>query len=145
MSDGLIGVLIGGLIGLVPSLVGVVLTAKNAKADRKHQIRMKQVEIYTIAKRDVLQKFMYCLGRVSYSGCIQYQHLQEYLAAAKEACLYVSDKNAKTIETVSGFTILAYDAKEHKFQLLDDALVKSLDLALKEELASCVSVLDDEK
>ena len=143
MSDGLIGVLIGGLIGLVPSLVGVVLTAKNAKADRRHQIKMKQVEIYTIAKRDALQKLMYCLGRISYSGYIQYEHLQEYLAAAKEACLYVSDKNAATIETVSSFAIQAYDEKEHKFQLLNDCLVESLDLALKEELASCVSVLDD--
>ena len=55
MSDSLIGVLIGGLIGLVPSLISVILNWNNAKADRKHQIKMKQVEIYTIAKRDALQ------------------------------------------------------------------------------------------
>ena len=145
MSDSLLGVIIGGLIGFIPSLVGVIINSRNAKADREHQIKMKKVEIYTIAKRDALQKFMNSLGKVSYSRGIQYGYLQDYLAAAKEACLYVSDENVSTIESVSRFVLEAYDDKEHKHQLLNDSLVQSLDFDLREELASCVSTLDGKK
>ncbi len=82
-------VIIGGGIGILPSLVLVFVERWKQHSQQKFEWRIKQLELYDIPRRTAIKRYMECLGALMATGYRQ-GALQEYFSAYEEASLYVS-------------------------------------------------------
>ena len=89
MSDLMLGTIIGGIIGLIPSVLSIVQTIYLTRSNRKLQLEMKRIELFYTNKRDALEQLMICLGQIC---CADHRPTcnQDYFAAAKRAAIFVS-------------------------------------------------------
>ena len=142
MFQTLLAVLLGGVIGAIPTVISAVVSLKNSKADRIHQSQMKLIEIYAVAKRDALQDFMSNLGFISRTTVMTNPAMQAYLASAKKACMFVSTETASTIETISRFVIDSTTPDSKTVSLQYDSTVINLNDEISRELKSLLEGLE---
>lgn len=146
MNSVFIGTIIGGLIGVVPTIATVVMNYRNSKQQRTHEIRLKKIEIYESARRIALEDFMYYLGAMSSSSLPNDFSVAKCLSAAKRACMYVSSETAKHIEIAIGFVVEAWNHGNptiYPSQLHLDGTIRSLNEMIHDELRSGIYVGDD--
>lgn len=62
MSETLWGVIIGGIIASLPSIVVALITRKNEKDRQKFELALKRFEVYHVRKRDILLDYIRALG-----------------------------------------------------------------------------------
>lgn len=89
MSDTLLAVLLGGGIAILPNLVLVFMERWKQHSQQKHEIRMKQIELYEVPRQNAINGYMECLGLLM-ADFYHPDDLLKYFAAYEKAALYVS-------------------------------------------------------
>lgn len=147
MSDLLVGTIVGGLIGVVPSLVVVFVERSNLRSQQRHDINLKKIEIYEAAKRDALQSFMYYLGPMAALFPTTGISHVEYYASAQKACMYVSKSTASLISEVTQRVLEGKYVKEESKSrdAYAESLLEYLNNAIRDELLSHPNDLNDER
>lgn len=57
MSDTLIAVAVGGIIGVVPTVITIFIEAWKIHTQRKHELNLKYFELYKTQKNAALTRF----------------------------------------------------------------------------------------
>lgn len=90
MSD-YIGVLIGGLIGIIPSIVIVFVELYKMKKQQQFELEMRMFDLFRRNQTEALLSFVSCLGALS-SKELKYQDLNDYFSASEKASCYANDE-----------------------------------------------------
>ena len=90
MSD-YIGVLIGGLIGVIPSIVIVFVELYKTKKKLQFELEMRMFDIFRCNQTEALLSFVSCLGTLS-SNEINYKDIINYFSASEKASCYANDE-----------------------------------------------------
>lgn len=99
MWETLIPVIIGVVIGLAPSL----FTSIDAKNQRKHELKMKRIELYEAERISALIEFLRCFGAM-FSGSVGDEFsTDKYMAASEKASAFVSDDTRHAIESANAY------------------------------------------
>lgn len=143
MSENLYGVLIGGLIGVVPSIVLIILEIIRQRMQERHEMNLKKIEIYEIARKQAIQDFMYHLGALLSTHVTTGLSIIEYNAAAKAVCIYVSNETQEIIERVNYVVHMAWtgnteDNRRIRELLLTDSNVVQLNMCMAIELNNSI-------
>lgn len=110
MSDALIGVIIGGVIGAFPAIISSFLDSRNLARTQKHEMHMKKIELYDASRISALINYSKVLGNVSHTP------KGDYLASSIEASVFVSDSTRKLIE-ITNEEVIAYWATAYNGRL----------------------------
>ena len=62
MTETLLGVIIGGLIAAIPSIVSAVVTSRGQKARLRQDLKLKQVDLIDAPRLENLREYAYQLG-----------------------------------------------------------------------------------
>lgn len=137
MSDLMLGTIIGGIIGLIPSVLGIVQTIYLTRSNRKLQLEMKRIELFYTNKRDALEQLMICLGQVCDPAHRQTCN-REYFSAAKRASIFVSKETADGIEAVNRLLYDIFCGKSGSIPFNEDPSVLALNNLIRVELECCL-------
>lgn len=137
MSDLMLGTIIGGIIGLIPSVLSIVQTIYLTRSNRKLQLEMKRIELFYTNKRDALEQLMICLGQIC---CADHRPTcnQDYFAAAKRAAIFVSKETADGIETVNRLLYAIRCGKSGPIPFNEGPSVLALNNLIRVELECCL-------
>lgn len=132
MDGSLLGVIIGGCIAIVPSLIGSAISLINERHNRQYEERMKRRELECIAKIDALRQYCESLGSCIAVGKDSNLY-REYMANFERLSLYVSEETYQAM--------IALD-DPHDILPSDHEYIK-LSACLRSEMASALSSSDD--
>lgn len=62
MSETLLGIIIGGAIGLIPTLTTCILDFRKERMRQRHELRMKKLELYETDRMHALKQYCAALG-----------------------------------------------------------------------------------
>lgn len=136
MSDLMLGTIIGGIIGLVPSVLSIIQTIYVTRSNRLLQLEMKRIELFYTNKRDALEQLMVCLGQICYPAHRQTCD-QDYFAAAKRASVFVSKETADGIEAVNRLLNDIFCGRSGPVPFNEDPSVLALNNLIRVELECC--------
>ena len=91
MSETLLGIIIGGAIGVVPTLVMVFVEVWKQRCQLKHELAMRRMDLIDKPRLEALREYCHQLG----AACSPFNRASEnskenYLSALEKAVLYVS-------------------------------------------------------
>ncbi len=112
MSDTLIAVAVGGIIGIVPTIITSFIEAWKIHTQRKHELKLKYFELYKTKKIDALLDFSFNLGFLSADTLDNESVLRKYFAAAEKAACFLPAKDRNLIYEANS---LAKHWKENEF------------------------------
>lgn len=97
LSDTNLGVLIGGLIGIVPTLATIIINLFNQRRQFKHELHMKEIDLIETPRLSALREYCRCLG-VFLSDCsVNSDDESNYLSAHASAAAFVSDETLRAM------------------------------------------------
>lgn len=92
MSDLLIGVIIGGLLGIVPTICTAAIEVWKFKKQQEHDLKIRYIDNYQVKKQAVLLEYAKCLGALSSSHSFDDASIEKYYSSAESAlCLVGSE------------------------------------------------------
>lgn len=62
MSEALLGIIIGGAIGIIPTLATCIIEFKKECLRQRHEFRMKRIELYETDRMRALKEYCNALG-----------------------------------------------------------------------------------
>lgn len=107
MLSTLISVIIGGIIALVPSII----SARTAKENRLHELRMKRIELYEAERIAALTEFLKCFGAMTSSELSQEFDVDRYMAASQKAAAFVSPSTRAIIIEANEYVSKHWDRR----------------------------------
>ena len=90
MDKTLLGVIIGGIIALLPSLTSAIVAIVNEQQKQKHEMEMKRVEWERTAKIEAIRQYSDAIGACIASGGPETYRV--YMASLQRLSLYVSEE-----------------------------------------------------
>lgn len=147
MSDGLWGVIIGGLIGIIPSLVIVFVEAHKERKRQSFEIYLEHIRIYEASRKNALEDFAAHLGAMASSSLSSEFVPDRYFASAKMASIYVSDDTAAKINEVNNAIADKWNLHSSRrsgsaSSLLSETEYTNLDRLIRAELYSSTEYRD---
>jgi hypothetical protein len=98
MSDTILAVIIGGGIGVIPNLVIILIERWKQHSQQKHELHMKQLELYNIPKRDAILCYMKSLGKVLSNSVHTGEIVDDFFSYHEQAMLFVSDETRELMK-----------------------------------------------
>lgn len=92
ISEALLGVLIGGLITVVPIMFNAWLSFRGERSRQRHVERLARVNLYVRPYREALLGYMNRMGSVSTRMAGDSKSFTEYVAAYQQACALVPEE-----------------------------------------------------
>lgn len=131
MSDLLLGVIIGGLIGIVPTIVSSFIEVWKMKTQQKHEINVKKFELYQTQKTASLLQYVTQLGALNNGSLSSDFGIDKYFAAAENAACFVPDEVRRLIFSANTFAANWHDGFNHdEFMKIQAELTEQLYLQL---------------
>lgn len=90
MDKTLLGVIVGGVIALLPSLVNAIVSIVNEWQKQRHELEMKRVEWECTAKIDAIRQYSESIGVCMATNSPD--AYRDYMANFERLSLYVSDE-----------------------------------------------------
>lgn len=90
MDKTLLGVIVGGVIALLPSLASTIVAIVNERQKQKHEMEMKRVEWESAAKIEAIRQYSDSIGACIASG--NPETYRVYMANLQRLSLYVSEE-----------------------------------------------------
>lgn len=132
MSDTLLAVLIGGAIGVIPSLVIVMAEYWKMKKIQQHELMMKQFELYESNKISILVDYLERLGSLNAGSLSANFSFDSFYAAAEKAACFVSEDIRTMIFQANEFAASWKKGFDHEeFKELQLAISNKIDKELK--------------
>ena len=103
MSDTLIAVAVGGIIGVVPTVITIFIEAWKINTQRKHELNLKYFELYKTQKNAALLDFLSHLGSLSSDSLKDEFYLDKYFASAEKAACFLPSDDRKLIYKANVF------------------------------------------
>lgn len=114
MDKTLLGVIVGGVIALLPSLASTIVAIVNERQKQKHEIEMKRVEWERAAKIEAIRQYSDSIGSCIVSGDLDTYRV--YMANLQRLSLYVSEETYQAMLTIDDPRRLSSD--EHDLRVL---------------------------
>lgn len=92
MDETLLGVVIGGAISLIPHFITAGATIWNNRQQRKHDLRIRRMDLVDAPRMQALQEFADQFGALMSFGITGSHSVDGLLAAMQKASLFVSEK-----------------------------------------------------
>lgn len=145
MNDTLLGVLIGGSIGAVPVVLSVLAELWRNRSQRHHEIRMKQIELYEVPRRDALTAFMRYLGKLTADSHHDLEAKENYYCYARLAALYVSEETRSLMLKASDLIIKTWNESGSGVttrDIVESEALHELEIAMARELRLAMDELE---
>ena len=99
LSDANLGIILGGAIALVPTVLSGVFHFLQSRSLRRHELALRRIDLVEPRRLDALQQYMDLLGRCldqhKINGAVTLSNeVPEFLKAHERALLYVGDETA---------------------------------------------------
>ena len=103
MPDAILGVIIGGAFGLIPSVLVAVLNYRSRSEDRKHELKVKNLEVYGRNRLDAVTCYLNQFGALfsSFYDAKDFSY-DKYFAASERAACFVSDETRSSMKKADG-------------------------------------------
>ena len=131
MKETLIASLIGGLLASIPNILSAISSGFSSRSARKHEIRMKKLELVDSAKVQAIRDFSDALGACmaiekNSSAADRAQTLRHYYACFERLTLYVCDQTYNAMNKLT----------DPIDSMPDDRDVSQLNACLRSEMQS---------
>lgn len=108
MSDTLIGIIIGGCIGVIPSLLTVFLELIKTRTQRKHELRMRRIELIDSPRIEALLEYSRQLGALLGDELSEELTFANYNAAFQRASVFAAPDTRSAMQAVNPLLIKAW-------------------------------------
>lgn len=95
MDNTLLGVIVGGVIALLPSLASVIVSLVNEHRKQQHEMEMKRIEWECSAKIEAIRQYSESIG-VCMANQTTHAY-RDYMANFERLSLYVSEETFKVM------------------------------------------------
>jgi hypothetical protein len=135
-----IGVLLGGLLAIFPSLFILLVDMWKFKKNQNQELYLKYFELYKVEKNKALLEYVHLLGAISSKNLGAEFSLDKYFAAAQKASCFVP-KEIRTM--INSANDIAYNWESKKSHTALSAITDDLTEAIFQELASDFRKVDN--
>ena len=97
LSDTNLGVLIGGLIGIVPTLATIIINLLNQRRQFRHELQMKEIDLIETPRLTALREYCRCIGVFLSDSSVNSNDESNYLSAHASAAAFVSDETLRAM------------------------------------------------
>jgi hypothetical protein len=109
-SDTIWAVIFAGLLAMIPTIVLRLLDLHDKRKQRKHDLHLKEIELFYTAKMEAIQEFMSSLGRY---GCFMdvpdYKSLPDINQSSSRLLPFLSTEARNAVH----FFVLEVEARSH--------------------------------
>ena len=109
MSETLIGIIIGGCIGLIPSILTVVLEFCKTRAQRRHELRMQRIELIDKSRIEALLEYSRQLGALLGDELNDELTFANYNAALQRASVFAAADTRAAMQAVHPLVLAAWN------------------------------------
>lgn len=97
MNDTLLGIIIGGAIGVVPTLVTLIINVWQERSRQKHAMCMSRIELFEKTRLEAIQTYAKMAGALMSDSYGTEFGQDKYFSAYQNTCLFVSQKTRKAM------------------------------------------------
>ena len=101
MSDALIGIIIGGCIGVIPSILTIVIELCKTRAQRKHELRMRRIELIDAPRIEALLEYSRMLGALMGDELNDDLSIANYNAAFQRAAVFAAPETRAAMQAAN--------------------------------------------
>lgn len=140
MSETLLGIIIGGAIGAVPSLSLAIIEVWKQRQQQKHELELKRLEMIEQPRLDAIREYARYAGAFLSDMLDDEFSTSRYLSAFERAIMFVSQETKEAMIKASPIILAGYLTYDRRNITTDDKMlspeVQHLNSCLHREMNS---------
>lgn len=144
MQESTINLLIGGALGIIPSITTFCLEIWRERRKQKHEISLRNIDLVNSPRIEALREFADQFGAFAAPGDDAGHSLNKLLAAMQTASLYVDESTLTAMQNAIPVLISApssYETRTQRADALKSPAITAMTKALRHEMRKSFPVV----